>query len=342
MKKTVLCIFSLVIYLLVFCTFVSQKIEAEMLTEVKVKEIKGSLMWNQDIKLSACVLFREGKTQFFELQEGTGWESSLRVSEIPESIYQVWEELGQEIVSMKGGGDHTFIYSASRVPRNGEQVKIFKKMTTAEDTYLAVYPFGLPEYDKLPNNVTLTAQSDTALLLSMGRAEEPFMEHSVKGGILAPLKDDWQWRVFSLRAAEDFLGQLPLLAVLLLILLIPGILWAVSCILLRRSKTCLLINAAIALILLCCLPFVLWAIDLPASLLPADNILDFGHYSGEFSMILDSLRTLGGAGQHTLNLATQTGAQSILILTGGVLFACGLGAMETILCRRSRKREAER
>lgn len=342
MKKTVLCIFSLAIYLLIFCTFVSQKIEVEMLTEVKVKTIKGSLMWGQNIVLNTGVLFREAGDQLFELQEGTGWESGLRVREISENDYWIEEGNGREFVSMIGGKDHTFILSASRLPQDGELVKIFEKMTTVEDTFLAVYPFGLPEYETLPNNVTLAAQSDTALLLSMGKAEEPFMEHGVKGGILAPLKDDWAWRVFSLRAVEDFLGQLPVLAVLLLILLIPGILWAVSCILLRRSKTCLLINAAIALILLCCLPFVLQAIDLPASLLPVDNILDFSHYSGEFSMILDSLKTLGGAGQLTLDLAAQTGVQSILILVGGTLFACGLGAIETVLHRRSRKREAER
>ena len=291
MKRKVLCVFSLILFLLIFCTFLSMKIEVEMLTQVEVKTIKASKIYFGNIELPISVLFKdECQSHLFEVVEGTGWESGMRIQEIASQQYQVSEET--QLVTLSPGQDYSFVLTASRQPSYGELVEIVENTKTAADTYLVYYPTGVPEYEAIPEGYELLSQGENALLLAVEKGTFPYFEHRARSELREIATADMH--VFSLSAVEDFLSQVPLLTVGVLLLILPVMLWAASCIFSgwEKGKGVVWLNIALIVLALCVLPQVLEQIDLPASLLPSDNILDVSFYRTSFSVIFDVLEKL--------------------------------------------------
>ena len=95
MKRRSLCVICLVLYILISCTILSLKIEKEMLTQVEILKIKDNGMWGQSVSISQTALFEDAKGKhLYELVEGSGWESGLRVREIPQDSYELDYEKG--------------------------------------------------------------------------------------------------------------------------------------------------------------------------------------------------------------------------------------------------------
>lgn len=337
MKRKVLCVFSLILFLLIFCTFLSMKIEVEMLTQVEVKTIKDSQIYFGDIELPISVLFKdEYQSHLYEVVEGTGWESGMRIQEIASQQYQVSEET--QLVTLSPGQDYSFVLTASRKPSYGELVEIVEDTQTAPDTYLVYYPTGVSEYESIPEAYKLLAQSENALLLAVEKGTFPYFEHRAKNKLREIATSDM--RVFSLTAVERLLENLPMLAVLLLMLLVPVILWGYSCFQSRNyseNRVILLINTGIAVVLLCCMPSVLTAIDLPASMLPGDNILEFDHYSREFSIVFGALKILGESVKGTLTMAGAIWKNSLGIFFAGLFCAILVIFIETAITNRRKQ-----
>lgn len=330
MKKRVLCFFSLILYLLTACGLLSQKIEAEMATQVllSLRTAAGSLSpTSQPLR----VLFTdEGDDHLYEVVDGTGWNSGLRIREIPEGFWTIGYAIGP-YVAIPGGRDYRFVESASRQPPEGKLARIIEEFEITDDRYLLLFPEGVPESMALPENTAVIAQSRNALLLDVPNAELPFFEHRAK-----TLSDTLgaAERVFSLTETEQFLTALPAIALTALLLASALILWAFSCLLSIRPeqhKGLIWFNAALILASLYALLRVLGSFDLPASLLPARNILDWQHYADTLSLIFGTLETFADNAQGLLTLKAQAFAQSAQILQWGFLATLALVLTEALL-----------
>lgn len=318
MKRKVLCVFSLILFLLIFCTFLSQKIEVEMLTQVELKTINGSKIYMGDISLPIDALFRdEFQVHLYEVVEGTGWESGTRIQEIDNKIYTVDEE--NQKVTLSPGQDYQFVLTASRQPSYGELVEIIEEPEITPDTYLVYYPSGVPEYEVIPEGYELLSQDENALLLAVEKGTFPHFEHRAKNELCEIAASDM--RVFSLTEVEDFLMQLPMLAMLAMLLIVPVMLWAAACIfsVRDRSRIIVLLNTILIILTLCLLPQLLEKINLPASLLPSENILDVSHYRTTFGVIFDIVEELEMVSSMKMKEAAISQVVGIWRISGGVI-----------------------
>ena len=294
MKKKVLCAFSLILYILVAFTFLSLKIEEEMTTLVQVREVDPKKYSGSTVEMPIKVLFQDrDRILLFEVIDGVGWESGLRIQEVPRST---WTFAFQEgLVKIPGGDNYyRFVQTASRQPTPGERTVILpSRPARADDRYLAVYDLEIPEVLELPSAVEVAARSDSAILLNATNMIVPFFEHQAKG---MAVHTDMAKRIFSLTDVTQFLETLPLIALLACILLAPLPIWLLSCLLTRdchENRYFLLLNIAAVIGLLAATIALLGKIDLPASLLPPVNIFSFDYYRTEFTQILDALHSLG-------------------------------------------------
>lgn len=326
MKKRVLCFLVLVLYLLTACTMLSSKIEEEMATEVTVYQVEAKEAGRYEINLPVRFLFLEdeqiniddlGTRQLgglqdytlYQLEQRKGWESGLRVWEVDRGDYHI-----NPMDSVLSGFDETrpwtFVSCASRHPRPGQAVRVLPDGEIGRDHYLVLYPGIVPTPDRLPEGVTIAAKNDHALLLAMERVPVPFLEKQAKTqlGILRTTG----CRVFSLHDLDQLLSNLPDLALVGILLAAALILW-VQAYRHLENRWLLIANAVLGAGSLVVLYWILHWIDLPSSLLPPENILDFGHYSRTLPPLFDALRffsrdlfatlrALGKTGQNTLNL----------------------------------------
>ena len=138
MKKNVLRIFSLVLYLLVLCTILSVKIEDEMMTEVYTYKLntRNSFSAGPQV-LPMNLVYKEAfENHIYDLQEGSGWNAGLRVQELESRTYSV----GDRVQLTDTYGEWLFVALASRQPRVGEPVKIMDEL----------HPAILPILGRLP------------------------------------------------------------------------------------------------------------------------------------------------------------------------------------------------
>lgn len=328
MKKKVICLFSLILYLLLACTLLSAWIEAEMMTQAKVRTLKSK----GNITLQLSSLFDDASgSHLYEVIDGTGWSGGLRVHEIPDTQWYI------DVYGTLGfSGDartYRFVSSASRQPRDGEQTAIVQEFTTSSDQYLYIFPQALPAELDLPDGAQLTAQSETALLLDMTQAQLPFFPHTA-----LTLSDTTELasQAFSLTEVRRFLQALPTL-ILLPVALAGGVLfWLMACcqsIHARRNRRRIWLNGALMAASLLMILLVLRSVDLPASLMPVESILDWQHYRQELTLITTALNALGM--DRLLDLLPLQ--QSIQVLLGGGGVLALIAAMEIILPRIRRK-----
>lgn len=280
MKKKVLCVFSLILYILIVCTMLAEKIEVEMMTQVETKMVKGLNSINSGITLPSSYLFSEdGIDYLFEVEEGTGWKSGILAREISSQDWQLNMESDTPLVQLNYFRDYAIISTASRIPQTGELVEIINDFNWEPDTWLVYFPEGVPEFETLPVGMELVEQNENSLLLSVEKSKFPFFEHRAINYDLSQINESGM-RVFSLSTVEDFMNQLPLLLWVAVLLLIPVILWVFSCFLsidADKNKWLIILNAMFVITSLFLLQSALNRIDLPAAMLPDDNIFNINH-----------------------------------------------------------------
>lgn len=289
MKKKVLCIFSLILYLLVACTIISHWIEDQMMTQVTISERKNR---GDGFSFKQSVLFTDDQGKhLYEIIDGTGWNSGLRASMLPDASWYI-NAINSAVEYDGNNQSYRFITSASRMLTEGDPVEVVESIRKADDQYLCIFTDGIPEELILPKNAEIAAQNETVLLLSMTQVEFPFFEHTAKGLTDTTAVAD---KIISLTETEQFLAALPSFTLVTMILLTGVILWAFTCFLSIRSednKWLIRINVLIMIGLLCSLAISLRTIDLPASILPPENIFDLDFYQGEFITIFCAIDTL--------------------------------------------------
>ena len=332
MKKKVICVFSLILYLLVACTILSNWIETEMMTQVKISERQNR---GDSFTFGQSALFSDGEEDhLYEVIDGTGWNSGLRSRELSPSQ---WYSDAYGKVQFDGSEQtYRFIVSASRQPQEGDEVAVIESFEKAEDQYLCIYSDGIPEEIVLPKNTEIDAQSETVLLLNQKEAEFPFFEQTAKGLTDTMAAAD---QIISLTESEQFLTGLPSLALAAMILLAGVVLWAFTCLLSIHSegnKWRIRLNAVIMIALLGYLAFLLQTVELPASMLPAENIFDLQFYSEKFTAIFSSLDALSSE-SHSVVTAYQTAITDSRKLTqnSGIVILAFILAESMVLLIRS-------
>lgn len=329
MKKKVFCAGALALWFLLFCTFLSLRVEEMMIPRVAAVTPTKPMDSMKDVLPLECLSRNEaGEICLYTLYEGSGWESGWRVGLAPPNQYEIDLERGR--VSLQIGGQ--FIACAAKQPLPGEEARIVKENETAEGLWLAFCPGGKEGEWQPAEGFSVQARADGWLLVAAPETPQPFMEGRARAQLFGSTAlDQDPGAVYSLNDVESFLGQLLLLSGLGALILFTLILWAGSCRLLRKPKKYklpLLLNGALFLLSTAALPLLLNAVNLPQSLLPTWVIVDIPHYRWEFGDIFSALRLLAGEGSQTAqDLLSQASALPFLsaaVLFAGIFAACAL------------------
>lgn len=288
MKKKALCIFILIFWLVGACTFLSAKIEEQMIPQVTTVEASGGFGDSKATLPLDCLIMDETGMHLYSLYEGTGWEAGSRVEE-SRSSYMITDN-GLELDGAWG----KFVQYASKPLKPGELINEVRGGTSEADQWLAVFPDSAPELNELPAGMDVVERNSGAVQIAVEKSIAPFMEARAKSLIpeLAEAK------VYSFSSMTQFLDNFTGFACLLFLLFAALALWACSCLFAkhaRENRAVLLINLAVGIFLLACVPLVLQSIDLPSSLLPREHITDFGYYAQEMDEFFGSLTSFAPA-----------------------------------------------
>ena len=298
MKRRILCVICLLLYILAACTILSLKIEPEMIIPVDVQEIKGANTQKAYIELPMTVLFDR---LLYEVVEGTGWDSGPRVQLISYTEYTIDNE--NEKVLLDTGVDRLLITSASRNPVSGELVEVLpEKQDKKSDQFLFVYPNRIPYDFTISRKLEVIEKSSTAILAVKEETDVTFLEHQQKGQFTKMAGEEW--RIFSMDDLMVFWQQVPFVVQIMLFIIGVLLLWIVSFVVSTRTARpgWLFAYAGILSVLsLLGIQYNLNRIDFPSSMLPDANILHLKHYIYEQTLISQALETISTGASEIIN-----------------------------------------
>lgn len=333
MKKKALLIFTLIFWLAGACTFLSVKVEEEMIPQVTSIEPSRGVNWDSSPSLPAdCVIEDENGQHVYSLYEGTGWEAGTRAAEV-----QGWFLMENKLMLGDAWGE--FVQYSSKPLREGELVEVVRGADKREDRWLAVFPEGLElelDWDRqyLPEGISLEEWNGRAVQLRVENDLSPYMAGRAKSRV----QELSAASVYSFNDMYQLLDNFTAFGLLLGILTAALVLWAVSCVFskkARRSRWVLVANLALGLCLLLCVPLVLNTVDLPSSLLPRERITDFGSIARAMEEFFGALKGFAppaeAVGKLSAALPQSEAGQAIIaakndVLVRPVLYAV-LGAL---------------
>lgn len=324
MKRRVLFLFLLILYLLVACSMLSAKIEEEMATLVQVEKRTSSSPTGQTMTLNIRAVFTDSEgDHLYEVREGDGWDSGLRSYDVP----GFGIDFMKGVVSVYGSRDYSFIKSASRQPQNGELAIIVEEFATGQDSYLYYYNNGVPTQWELPQYLTVIARSDNALLTDNSEGTFPFLPHTAK---TLTVTTDMADRVFSLSEVCMFLKELPKVT-LAFTLLGMGFLLLLLFPLFSADRKLLYGNMTGVIAIMVFFGLELSKIDLPASLLPSTSILDLEYYKNEMRLIANELECMGESSFNVLGLMKDVQQNCVCIFAAGILLVGVIVVIEVVI-----------
>lgn len=298
MKRRILCVICLLLYILVACTILSLKVEPEMLIQVDVQEIKGANTQKAYIELPMSVLFERF---LYEIVEGVGWDSGPRVQLISHTEYTIDDE--NEKVLLDTGVDRLLITSASREPVNGELAEVLpEKQEKKSDQFLYVYPNRIPNDITISRKLEVIEKSHTAILAVKEETDVTFLEHQQKGQFAKMAGEEW--RIFSMDDLTAFWQQVPFVVQIMLFLLGIFLLWGVCFAVsthTARPGWLFTYTGILSILSLLGIQYNLNRIDFPSSMLPDANILHLNHYIYEQKLILQALDTIRTGASENIN-----------------------------------------
>ena len=307
MKRRILCVICLLLYILAACTILSLKIEPEMIIPVDAQEIKGANTQKAYIELPMTVLFDR---LLYEVVEGTGWDSGPRAQLITYTEYTIDDE--NEKVLLDTGVDRLLITSASREPVNGELVEVLpEKQDKKSDQFLFVYPNRIPHDITISRKLEVIEKSSTAILAVKEETDVTFLEHQQKGQFAKMAGEEW--RIFSMDDLMAFWQQVPFAVQIMLFLLGIILLWIVSFVVSTRTARpgwLFAYAGSLSVLSLLGIQYNLNRIDFPSSMLPDANILHLKHYIYEQKLISQALETI------------RTGALEFINFKASMVFEC--------------------
>lgn len=339
MKPRVLRIFSLILYLLCACTILNWKIETEQMVEIQYElRTTEESRTDTDVPLNAIFTDETGD-HLYEVVDGTGWESGLRIREFAPDTWSVWSNPNrQPYARIQGGFDYKVVTSAARQPWPGEKARLVTDIDTVEDTYLALYPDGMPQPVELPASLSLMDQSGHALLLACAEGQRPFMPPAVKAGSSTISEAQ---RIISLTEAEAFLCGLPYAATAPVLLLFGLVLWATTCcfsLRLEHTRPLFWLNIVLIAASLAALYWCMAAFDLPTSMLPPQGLFQWRYYTEEYGQILTALEDMGLHNHVLVTLLPAMVQDAVQVLRIGLLLSLAVPLAECALVWVRRRR----
>lgn len=341
MKKKVLCVFALITWLLLFSTLFSLWSEQAMVPEVILTQPKSQIgSTASTLPLDCMALDADGNSVIFQMIEGTGWEEGNRASLLEPSAYSLTPE---EIEVQYSSG--TIIRYATKTPRSGELVEPLSKRENRPDEWLVVGQedaLALKEGGAEIHGVS--AKRNGAMLISVEQAPVPFLPGEAMSGLFEPNPFNvGQRNIYSLTELREFTSSLGLLALAPGLALFVFVLWGYSCALTKRPKRNwkkLAVNGGLSVAALLAVGLILHGVRLPSSLLPSRNIVDVGHYCGEFSEIFAALHTFAAEGNQIAATAlsnAQIGLwASLAVALAGIVLGAVIVAVEIFVSRKKR------
>ena len=323
MRKKALCFFTVVLYVLAACTVLSHWIEETMMTRVELGPVNTKAAHTFVLReLPERALFRDERgLHLYEVYDGTGWESGKRIREV-----SGWSLTG-ECVSVSGFPDTPYVFSATRQPKDGEEVSLLESQERGDDTYLLIFEGELPKDAQLPLEAVGFEVKGNAALMEMRSFPVPFMEQRAK---TASELTGFTERIFSLGDTEQFLNQLPRIAGGAAVLL-AGLVFLIAAWRMPKAGLLRCVNGALATLCLCLLPGTLSKILLPGSLLPEENVFALSHYRTALDTLFNGLAAFPDAFQALAQVRDTAFSASgrVLLLGAGItagilLLECGL------------------
>lgn len=272
MRARKICFFLGAFWLLVICTILSGSIERQMTVKVQVLEPNPSMLeMDAPMPVYSSEILSGG--DLYESVEGTEWESGLRAEIIPPEFY-ITE--GNKILLIPGGGMNGIILYRTKEFFPGAVVQKTMPSVGKEGYYLTLSPKEEPQFFSM-----------------IGK--EPYMENLHKEELeLLP-----EERLYSMTELENFSNMFLHLGILTVLLTGTLLLWIYIWKLtkdVKKHRMPLFVNGGVLALLLLGIYKLTESIQLPSSLLPRENILDFGHYRETFGNILEALRHLQRSG----------------------------------------------
>ena len=314
MKRRVVCIGIFVFWGLLVCTILSIRIEELMTVQAVKAELEeektedGFSRWT--IPADALIRDTEGMHLFYG-EEGEGWEEGTRVKEADPFMYSVE---GNSIL-LPDELDRSYLLYASRPVKVGERIIWSRSYPEGEDCYLVIDP-GEPDQSlERWETASVTEEREGVLLVSLS-GKQPFYEKQAR----SELGFSENSKIYSLGDVRKLLETFPLLAGMTALLLMSVILWGYSLRLtrrLRKNRMLLAANALLGAILLWMFRYLSEQVQLPTSLLPAENILEFRYYAEELRQVIRGLEGFSAAAAGRTLEAFPVN----LLLSGGILLA---------------------
>lgn len=338
MKRKVLCIFSLLAYLLLFCNVFAPMAQREMTVLADVKEVKKNTNFNTNLPGYASQWGEEEGV--YQIVEGAGWNTGSRVKEIDPQYYRIdKDQTGKAMHFILAPGEYDVIVSASRMPQVGDLVESVEVEESPGEKLILYLPEGGGIFKPLQNNFTVLQQGEKGILMDTMGIKTPYFEHRMLQGLSNRIEAKGM-RVYSYSDAESFLRYLPLLALMGGLLLAGVILWGGTCLLTQKQYPSVLLWINVGAIGLTLLPMLIVtkAVDLPASLMPSDSILNISHYCSEFSNIFAAMESVGD--QSLQSLGVWMAIASVAIFLAAAALSIVLLWLENRRCNREERENA--
>ena len=318
LKQKALWVFTLVFWLVGACTVFAIKTDEWMTPQVTVTSAETSYSAGTPAKLPLdCLKIGENGMNIYEIYEGTGWEAGTRVRKVQDFT------MDEDGVQLGSGGWGDYVQYASKALTDGQLVEVVRGGDKASDQWLAVFPEGVPELGELGKGFEIVAQSESAVLLSVESAAQPFMEDMAKSAVPALAGA----RVYSLEDVKRYLGNFVCGGLLLAVFALVFVLWGYAWFENQQEKKYPRLspyNVILGVILIGGIAAILHFVDLPSSLLPTEHITSLGYYSQEFDQLYQALDGLGDvevAGQISgLELWNRLASVGIMLVGAGLGF----------------------
>lgn len=272
MKGRKLCFFMGAFWLLVICTILSDSVERQMTVKVQVLETQITMSEGELVlKPYSAEILSNG--DLYEAGEGSEWETGLRAHVIPPEFYIT--EKDQVLLATNPGDGETILYRTK---------ELFPGTLVQK---------AVPYQEKEGLYLTLSKEKKPQLFSMTGK--EPYMENLQKEELgLLP-----EERLYSMTEMENLSRTFLLLGLLVVLLVSTLLIWIYSWKLsgnVKKNKILLLVNGGVLSLILLGIYKLAETIQMPSSLLPKENILDFGHYKETFGQILGALEQLQQVG----------------------------------------------
>lgn len=289
-------------WLLVICTILSDSVERQMTVKVQVLETQITMSEGELVlKPYSAEILSNG--DLYEAGEGSEWETGLRAHVIPPEFYIT--EKDQVLLATNPGDGETILYRTKEL-FPGTLVQKAVPYQGKEGLYL-----------------TLSKEKKPQLFSMTGK--EPYMENLQKEELgLLP-----EERLYSMTEMENLSRTFLLLGLLVVLLVSTLLIWIYSWKLsgnVKKNKILLLVNGGVLSLILLGIYKLAETIQMPSSLLPKENILDFGHYKETFGQILGALEQLQQVGNAEAGQILESFQQNLqlgcLVTVLGILACC--------------------